>query len=128
MKERKLIGKFDILISAAVILLLAALSLPLYFAKGDVTAQIYYDGNLVEEINLTRSSEKRDIITGENNACIIRADKNEIYFLESDCPDKICIKSGRLSKSGQFASCVPEKVTVILKGNKNGDAPDAITY
>lgn len=125
MKDRKLFGKLDVLIIAVVLVIFTALALPLLFQKGDTVATVYYDGKVIEEINLSKNRENRDITAGK---CIIRLEGNEIFFLKSDCPDKICVKSGRLSKGGQFASCVPEKVTVILKGKGAGSEPDAITY
>lgn len=122
--ERKLLGKFDIIITVAVLAIMVLLIFPLRSQKGDVKAVIYYNGEVIREIKLTDNQESFDLNVGN---CKVRVDKNTVYFVSSPCPDKICINSGKLSKGGQFASCVPEKVTIILKGNK-GDNPDVLTY
>ena len=128
MKVRKLFGKFDIIIIAVVTAVLVLCSVPILFSEGDTVAEVYFDGEMIEEINLSENKEKREIRTGPDGKCLIEVDKDKIYFLDSDCPDKICIKSGKLERSGQFASCVPQKVTVILKGGGSDDLPDAVTY
>ena len=43
----------------------------------------------------------------------------EAYISESDCPDRICVHTGRISKSGQAIVCVPARTTVKITG---GDA------
>ena len=124
MRERKLLGKFDIVIIAVLVLIFAAAALYVYLPNGDITAYIYCNGEVLEEINLTKNTEVREIKAAK---CVIKLEGHEIYFLKSDCPDKICVNSGKLSKTGQFASCVPQKVTIILKG-KGRDEIDALTY
>ncbi len=38
-----------------------------------------------------------------------------IRVAESDCPDKICVKSGYISNSGMTAVCMPNKVVVTVE-------------
>ena len=122
-QDRKLLGRVDVLLIALVAALCIGLCTPLFLKKGDVSATVIFDGEVIEEINLSKNEKD---LTLEVGNCEIRVEKHEIYFATSPCPDKICIKAGRLKKSGDFASCVPEKVTIILKG---GDKlPDAVTY
>ncbi|MEG1943783.1 MAG: NusG domain II-containing protein [Angelakisella sp.] len=37
-----------------------------------------------------------------------------IRFLDSDCPDKICIKSGFLHRDMDIASCLPNKTVLLV--------------
>lgn len=39
-----------------------------------------------------------------------------IAFVESDCPDQVCIHMGRLSRVGQSAACLPNRVSVVIIG------------
>ena len=121
--ERQLLGKADIFLFLILAALCIAICAPFFLKKGDVKAKIIYDGEVVEEINLSKNADNYVLNIGR---CKIAVEKNEIYFKDSPCPDKVCVKTGRLSKSGQFASCVPEKVTIILKGGEK--LPDAVTY
>lgn len=121
--ERKLLGKADIFVLLILAVLCVSLCSPFFLKKGEVTATVIYDGEAVEEINLSKNEDSFVLNVGR---CEIAVEKNEIFFKDSPCPDKVCMNAGRLSKSGQFASCVPEKVTIILKGGEK--LPDAVTY
>ena len=124
-EERKLLGRCDVLIIILVAIICFSVYIPTLFCKGDVIAKVNYDGDTIKEINLSKNEEKFDLTVGN---CRIEIEKNEIFFVESPCRDKVCIEFGRLSKSGQFASCAPEKVTIILKGGNDKSLPDAVTY
>ena len=122
-QERKLLGRVDILLIALLLALCVGTCAPFFLKKGDVTAKIIYDGEVFREIDLTKNEEDFTLTVGR---CKIAVEKHEIYFADSPCPDKVCMNAGRLKKSGEFASCVPEKVTIVLKGG--GKLPDAVTY
>ncbi|MBQ7654603.1 MAG: NusG domain II-containing protein [Clostridia bacterium] len=122
-QERKLLGRVDILLIVFILLICASFYLPFLLKKDEVKANIIYNGEIVEQINLSKNGEDFTLKVGR---CEIGVEKNEIFFLNSPCPDKVCVKTGRLSRSGEFASCVPEKVTIILEGGAK--LPDAVTY
>ena len=46
---------------------------------------------------------------------------NRIRFAEADCPDRICVQSGWISRPGQIAACVPGHL--ILKIEATGQLP-----
>ena len=46
--------------------------------------------------------QERRLAGGEN---LIVVEDEEIFVQEADCPDKICVKTGRLSQVGQVAAC-----------------------
>lgn len=124
--ERKLITKTDIFIISFIILLIVGFFVFRSFSDKNVTAEIYYDGEIIETVNLSEREEKK-ILTGRNSSVVIAAKDGKIYFEESPCPDKVCVKSGELSENGDFASCLPEKVVIKVSGRK-GNEPDAIVY
>jgi len=37
-----------------------------------------------------------------------------VYVSDSDCDDKICVNTGRISRSGQSVVCLPKKVSVRI--------------
>lgn len=121
--------KTDVLIIAAV----AAAAAVLYFfnsriaAAERVKAEIYYYSQLVETIDLSKKPEKTFSI-GQNKNVVFHTSEGYIWFEQSDCPDKICIRSGKLGRPGQSAACLPNGIivkTVPLK--KGGDYTDAVT-
>ncbi|WP_024834571.1 NusG domain II-containing protein [Ruminiclostridium josui] len=84
-----------------------------------ITAIIKKNDKVIRRINLT-SLNKREVIniSGVHKATIV-AEKNRICFLESDCPDKICVKTGWLSQPGEIAVCLPNKIIIKLEQDKN---------
>ena len=46
------------------------------------------------------------------------------FVKTADCPDQVCVKTGRLSRAGQTAACLPAGVLLSVEGGKG--APDAV--
>ncbi|MBQ7921868.1 MAG: NusG domain II-containing protein [Clostridia bacterium] len=44
-------------------------------------------------------------------------------IIASDCPDQVCVHTGRISKTGQAAACVPAGVILHITGD-TGDEED----
>ncbi len=51
-----------------------------------------------------------------------------VCFLHSECPDKLCINTGLLSKTSQSAVCLPARVSVKLISDlsEQENTPDAV--
>ncbi len=124
--ERKLITKNDIFLILFIGLIIASFFIFKNFLHKDLLAEVYFDGKLVESVNLSENEEKK-IVTGENSSVVIVAENGKIYFQKSSCPDGVCVGSGELYKNGDFAACLPEKVIIKISGVKD-KSPDAIVY
>lgn len=51
---------------------------------------------------------------------------SKVRFMKSDCPDKVCVQTGFISKSGQIAACIPAKVLVRITGTSKANDIDII--
>ena len=49
-----------------------------------------------------------------------------VEVVSSPCSEKICIKTGRISKPGQWIACLPNRVFISIRGKKR-EQPDAIS-
>lgn len=58
-----------------------------------------------------------DIVVGENGA----------YVKDVVCPDRVCQKTGLISRVGQSIVCLPNRVVVYIEG-KEESAIDGISY
>ena len=47
----------------------------------------------------------------------------EVSVTDSDCPDRICVKTGRISKDGQSIVCIPARVVIRITG-EGGDGDE----
>lgn len=62
-------------------------------------------------------------LQGENGITVTVEIRNgAVWFVQSECPDRVCVHSGKLSKAGQSAACVPAGITVRVLGEGQVDA------
>lgn len=92
------------------------------------TAEIYYKSVLVKRVDLSSGKDGSFSVDGLPNVVFHQYADGSISFVQSDCPDKICIRSGRLRLAGQMAACLPNQVYVKItgKGPHSEDAPDIV--
>ena len=90
-------------------------------------AEIYLGRELVRTVNLARPVPGRFSIDGCPEVVFEVYEDGSIAFVSSDCPDKICVHTGRLSHPWESAACIPNLVFVRLSAGNNGDGPDVIS-
>ncbi|MDD6208020.1 MAG: NusG domain II-containing protein [Clostridiales bacterium] len=54
-----------------------------------------------------------------NNELVI--EDGEVYMKEADCPDRLCVKHGKLLGAQDSIVCLPHKVVVTLKKGQAGE-------
>lgn len=111
--EKKLFFKRDLII--IFFLLLLALALSFFHEDGDVV-EITVERKTVAVLPLEEPFE----VTLENGVTV-SGDGESAFFSHSDCPDKVCINTGKLSLSGEWAACLPNETIVRIKG-RDGEA------
>lgn len=114
--NRKWFHKKDLLL---ILLIGAVAAVLLLWPKAPGTiAVISQDGRELYSIDLTQVEDPYDISIGGESPLVIRVEKGAVYFQEASCPDQVCVRTGKLSKSGQGAVCLPAKVTIQVSGPK----------
>lgn len=105
----KWIKKRDIIIVIVILLLAAVLFAGMWFFNRNKPpkAEIYYKEELVKTILMDGNKEETFQLPQNPNVMIHLFKDGSIGFEESDCPDKICIKTGRLRHVGETAVCLP---------------------
>ncbi len=63
-------------------------------------------------------------IEGELGTVTILIENKSAAFIESNCPQKICINAGKLKKAGDWAACLPNRVIVEITTKQNGSTRD----
>ncbi len=115
---RKVFGikKGDVILIASLALLCILLFLIPVFSQGKAAvADVWQNGEKIKEIDLSTVEESYEMSVG---GCILLVQRGSIRFLDADCPDKLCVRSGTLSKNGDTAACVPNKVVVIIENKE----------
>ncbi len=100
----KLFLKKDII----VILLFLLAALLLFFAFRGVGGK-WYEISVSGEITIKESLFKNAVHELENGVVIV-CEKGEVFFKSSDCRDKICCNAGHLSRTGEWAACLPNEI------------------
>lgn len=91
-------------------------------------AIIEVEGREYQVINLRPNNQKQIIEIRQPNGQlnIVEVEGDEIKMAEANCPDKICLLMGNIRLHGQTVVCLPNKVVIRIKGQK--DELDGITY
>ncbi len=80
-------------------------------------AEFSYNGKIVNTVSLSEDTK----ITV--NGVVFIIEDNSVSVLSSPCPDKICVKSGKIAKNGETIICLPERASVgIISEDKNETA------
>lgn len=123
---KKFIKKGDIIIIVCVLVICALMFLPRLFNKsGTLVATVYENGEITHEIELDKITESYEL---KINGGVLLLENGAVSYIEADCPDKICVKTGTLRKGGDTASCVPNKTVVKVSNKKAEKDIDVITY
>ena len=121
---RKLVTKKDLIILTVLLIIAAAVFAFRHFGLRTAnTAVISVDGREYMRISLADGDSRE--ITLENGVKIIVSD-GRIGFADSDCPDRICVDTGMLSRAGDAAACVPNRTLITVVGSDA--AVDTVTY
>lgn len=126
-----MIKKWDIILVGVLLLLsclpVAIFSLNRETASQNTVAVITVDGQVYKEIPLSEHSgtDEFPVVTADGGHNLIVAREQSIGITEADCPDKICVHEGFISRPGESVICLPHKVMVEVKAAGN-EEPDII--
>ena len=122
---KQIINKWDILL-VAVLLVLSLIPEGIFYMTGNDAAVIQVDGKIYKEVPLSghQGTETIPIKTDHGYNLVVVKD-DTIGIVEADCPDKICISEGFISRPGATVVCLPHKILIEVKSAGGGE-PDVI--
>lgn len=74
-------------------------------------ATIWVDGKKYKEINLAKANDE----VFEVKTVTFEIKNHEIRFINSDCPDKICVHTGFIKNPTESAHCLPNKISLTIR-------------
>lgn len=105
----------DFVIIGAVLVLAAALAA--WFAigtQGDrLYAEVWQDNALIERVALTDETDRTIDLDGHN---VIVLSGKTACMASADCHDQVCVRTGMLTRAGQVAVCLPNRVVLKIVG------------
>ena len=123
MGKRAIVGKKDWLFFVAVLLAVFLLTVMLFFRGKNkaVTCSLYCGDQKLLTVDLTKNGT---FSLPDYPGIVFEVRDGAVRFLSSDCPDKICVHTGFIRTAGQYAVCLPYKLSLRIDGK---NAPDAVT-
>ena len=80
-------------------------------------AEIKQDGKVIRTVDLDKVDTPEEIkIANKDGYNIIRIENGRIRIIDADCPDKLCVKTGWITESGQSVICLPHKLIIKIQG------------
>ena len=64
-------------------------------------------------------------LNGGSNILVI--ENGEARVSEANCPDKVCMGMGRISRNGEFIACLPNRLIIIVEGAAEQSLVDGMT-
>lgn len=80
-----------------------------------LVADITVDGKVISSVSLENKSTSNLIVPEGYPGVEIEIKDGKIRIKESDCPDRVCVRTGWLSHNGDTSICVPYKIIVKIK-------------
>lgn len=119
MSERRIFRKREFIYLLAVLALAGTAWFFMSAAGSGQTAIVECRGIEIDRIPLgERLAKTYDGVT-------IVFEKSGVWVEKAPCPDKLCMRTGKITKAGEAAVCLPAGVSVRLTG---GEGYDALTY
>lgn len=119
---QKFFKKSDLIIIGGLIVL-SLIGAAFYFfvsGKKATKAEILVDAKLVQTVDLSKN--QTFTVTGvDGGTNLVVVSDGKIAVTDADCPDKICVNTGAISKPGQTIVCMPHRVVVQIKGNSTAE-------
>ena len=108
MKSKKNRNDFVLILVLLAVILIGFLVVRLQRQKDAFTVDVSVNGTTVATYRLDE-----EIDTWIDGYLVIQDGCARIE--EADCPDKLCVKQGTVSKSGESLVCLPNRVVVAVK-------------
>lgn len=118
-KNRLGVKGADFYLIAALLVITAGLLVWIQFAvkKQGETVIIKVDGTVVKQLALNSDTEL-DITGYQGGINHIVIQDHTVYMSYADCPDVLCVHTGKISKTGETIVCLPHRVVVEIIGAK----------
>lgn len=107
-------NKKFILIFALIFLVFSLLAFVIVMQEPDSDkVQITVNGELHKELNI--NEDGMFVIKTNDGHSIVNVKNREVFVVEATCPDKICVRHGKLLNKYDSIVCLPNKIVIEYK-------------
>jgi len=73
-------------------------------------------------------AEERVSVAGPLGETLVEIHNGRTAIVSSPCNGQTCVAAGELSKNGQWAACLPNRVFILIEGAGDTDVIDAASW
>lgn len=118
-----------------ILVILGALASYFYFhlqaaPAEEMVARIEVNNRLYKRINLKDVEEPYQIKISQEGGRynIIRVEQGRIRMSDANCPNKLGVQVGWLSRPGEMAVCLPHRVVITIEAGEREPEVDGVAY
>ncbi len=89
--------------------------------NGSKKAVVYYENDIILNIDLNNNIEENYIVKGYNGDVKIVVKNGKIKVDEENSPRHLCSKQGFISESYETIVCLPNKIIIKIESNDDYD-------
>lgn len=90
--------------------------------------EIQINNEIYKRVDLPVTQETIIEIDNEFGHNIITINEMNVLMTYADCQDQVCVRQGEIHKIGNVIACLPSKLIVEIKGEKEKDEVDVISH
>lgn len=106
-----------ILIGAILGIILVVFAITQLSKKEGACVVVKINGQEVAQYSLSENGEYE--LNGGTN--ILRIEDGKAFLVDADCPDHLCVNQGKISKTGETITCLPNRLTITVYGAEKSD-------
>lgn len=99
------------------LLVLAVAAAAWFWPRGQAqTAVIEQDGRELARVELARVTKGYAMEIPGDYPVTLWIESDGVRFQNATCPDRLCVRTGKISRAGETAVCLPARVSVRIEG------------
>lgn len=101
--------------------LMAVVSIALFYLNKEEGEYVEVIVNKeIKDIFPLDENKQYTILDGKN-INKIKIEDGKVWVTDASCPDKLCVKQGKIDKDGQSVICLPNKVVIKIVSDKKDE-------
>lgn len=93
--------------------------------KKGTYAVVKVDGQELYKLELDKDTTV-DVAGYQGGLNRIEVKAGKVSMTEADCPDELCVKTGKISRTGETIVCLPHRVVIEIKSTQGGNTIDSV--
>ena len=112
--KRSWIKPLDLLLIGAILLSGCLLVLLMHRRPAGDTVRIYVENTLYDELSLSDALPVDYCVFTERGSLYLAFSEDGVSVTASDCPDDVCVRTGKIARTGESIVCAPLGVCITV--------------